>query len=402
MKKIIFIFSSVTSFLIVMLVFVVLLISCTRTIKIKNEKEGKLIATHCLTPGEVKKFEIDDETAPQSPYIQMFDDISGIRLFTFFNPYNHSIYYYDYDTGIKINTTKYYKEGQNGILNISGYYIQSKDSIYLYSARTIEIALTDSAGKVNKRISFRGDGRDNWYNTFPQYAFSTVIPIIKIQDKLILTGFQTVALPAKALDKHPFAACIDLKTENINYTYTYPEMLYGYNANWEGNFATFVYPELSPTGEMIHSFPMSHNIYITPWNSNNYKTIYAGSNYASTIHSIDMDPKRTPGEVILDRMVREDMYTAIRYDSYRKLYYRIILHGIPDANHNTQSSKKTISVIIMDERFNYMGETVIGSGEQWNWKNMFVTREGLNIEYISHDDLDENFMIFKIFTVEKI
>jgi len=384
-----------------LLLFFTLSFACTHTINVKNEKKGKLIATHCLVPGELKKIPIDYETAPQSPYMQMIDDNAGTRLLTCCNPHTHSIDFYDYETGIKIGSTRYEKEGPNGVVNISGYYIQNMDSIFIYNTRMQELVLTDNTGKVKKRISFRGDGRDDWYNYFPQYLFFTVIPIIKIQDKLILTGCQTIGLPAKTIDQHPFAACLDLKTDTINYIYTYPKELYGNEANWEGYWAGFVYPELSPDGEMIHSFPMSHHLYTGPWDSNDFTTVYAGSNKASTMHSIAMDPIRTPGEVVLDRLAREDIYTAIRYDRYRQLYYRIILHGIPGADRSTPRSKKPVSVIIMDRRFNYMGETEIGTGEQWNWNNMFVTREGLNIEYISDDALDEDFMIFQIFKVEK-
>jgi hypothetical protein len=56
----------------------------------------------------------------------------------------------------------------------------------------------------------------------------------------------------------------------------------------------------------------------------------------------------------------------------------------------------------MDEQFNYLGETLIGKAEEWNWTNSFVTQEGLNIEYIDDNDMDEEHLNFKIFTIEKL
>jgi hypothetical protein len=55
----------------------------------------------------------------------------------------------------------------------------------------------------------------------------------------------------------------------------------------------------------------------------------------------------------------------------------------------------------MDEEFKYLGETVIGTGEDWYWQNSFVTKEGLNIEYIEKN-FEEVFLTFKTFNIKKI
>lgn len=67
-----------------------------------------------------------------------------------------------------------------------------------------------------------------------------------------------------------------------------------------------------------------------------------------------------------------------------------------------QLKKQLIAVIIMDSNFNYLGETVIGASEEWNWQNTFVTEEGLNIEYLDRKDIAEENINFKIFIPKKI
>ena len=182
----------------------------------------------------------------------------------------------------------------------------------------------------------------------------------------------------------------------------YPGQLYGSDYNWEGGLFTEVFPELHPDGEkIIYSFPVSHDLFITGLNSDTYNTVYAGSNFAGTIHSIDRNTRKTPGKIALIHYVRQDMYAAILYDKYRKVYYRFLLKGIPGATIRIQKEDKPISVIVMDENFNYLGETVIGTGKDWYWQNSFVTSEGLNIEYIEKD-FDETTMTLKIFTLKKI
>ena len=76
--------------------------------------------------------------------------------------------------------------------------------------------------------------------------------------------------------------------------------------------------------------------------------------------------------------------------------------GIPNATIQMTMKDKLINVIIMNEKFEYLGETTLGTGKEWNWANSFVTEEGLNIEYLDKNDLDENYLIFKILTLKKL
>ncbi|MDR0742785.1 MAG: DUF4221 domain-containing protein, partial [Tannerella sp.] len=205
------------------------------------------------------------------------------------------------------------------------------------------------------------------------------------------------------IEKFRFSACIDLKTSDVKFFHTYPEAIYGDNSNWEGGLSTLVYPALSPSGELIYSFPASHDLYITKWNSETYKTVFAGSNVAGTIHSVNWDnPSQTPSELLYTYFAGEDVYTAILHDPWRKVYYRFMLKGIPNATSGTRKEKKPVIVIVMDEQFNYLGETLIGTGEVWNWTNSFVTSEGLNIEYIDDEDENEDYLTFKIFKLQEL
>ena len=56
----------------------------------------------------------------------------------------------------------------------------------------------------------------------------------------------------------------------------------------------------------------------------------------------------------------------------------------------------------MDKEFLYLGEKLLGTGEKWNWKNSFVTEEGLNIEYIDSSDIEDSYMRFKILTPKEL
>lgn len=385
-------------------ILVVTLFSCSNPVKtIKNEKCGKLKATYQLKSNGIKSFPLDENTASKPAYMQILRDTAGMRLLTFVNKYKNSVCIYNYDTSQYISDASYEKEGPNGILNMAGYYIKNMDSIYIYNRSLVELVLADSTGAVKKRISLKGNQED-WFSYYPQYDFKTVCPIFEYSGKLLLTGFYPFQIKDDFVDKFKFTACVNLNNDKIEFHHTYPHKIYGDNANWDDPVYMQVYPALLPSGQIVHSFTGSHDLYISPWDSDSVRVVYGGSNISKEISSIDWSTgsEGTPSQILLQHCMNQDLYMAILYDPWRKVYYRFMQDGISDSTTKLQLDKKNIRIIIMDDQFQYLGETSIGNGKVWNWSNSFVTKEGLNIEYVDTDDVDEDFLNFKIFSIEKI
>lgn len=266
-----------------------------------------------------------------------------------------------------------------------------------------EVVLADSKSRVKSRLSLRTSEPD-WPDKYPQYLLKTVNPFIFVDNKTIyLTGQTFKSLSKNNIERFKFTACINTLNNDVKFNYTYPTEIYGSNSNWEEGIATQVYPTLSHDGRILHSYPASHDIYIRDLNSDSVTKVYGGSNFASTIRSIDYDDvERTPSKLCLIHFLKQDLYGGIIYDKFRKVYYRFVECKIPEATLQNTLNEKTINVIIMNEKFQYLGETKIGTGKEWNWSNSFVTEEGLNIEYIDRDDIDEEFLNFKILKLERL
>lgn len=382
-----------------------LLFACTyNTVSVKNEKQGKLTANYKLVVGNEKKILLDYETAPQPPYMQMFQSANGEQVLTLLNPYKNAIYFYNYANGDFIRKIEYEKEGPNAIMRLAGYYIKNMDSIYVYNMSMWELALTDSSGKVKQRISLRGNRTDvEWTYYYPQYIFITANPLIEKQGKLILSGMKPTTIADSLISRFQFTASMNFKTGGVEFMHVYPYELYGSNTPWESPTYMQPYLGISPNDEFVYSFPVSHNVYIASFGANDYRTVYAGSNVAGAIRSIDDGRDRIPDQVLINHLLQYDLYTAILHDPYRHIYYRYMLQAIPDATIQTDWKEKAVVVIMMDEQFNYLGETVLGAWEDWNWENSFVTSEGLTMEYVDHDaDFEEQYLILKTLTVEKI
>ena len=382
----------------------VLFIACTNnTVIIKNENKGELHASVRLEQKNQKIFNLDNNTAPQPTYIQLYMGRDKKLYFTFLNKFNNSIYFYDYNSLSFIQKITWERKGSNSIINIAGYHIKSLDSIYLYNKIETEVKLGNANGKILKKMSLKGNTNNKyWCLNYPQYNPQTVTPFIETKNEILLTGFFFGSIPDSLISNFKYTARFNFNLTKLNFDFKYPVELYGSNYNWEGELFTIVYSDLDSSGEkLVLSFPVSHNLYLVDLNNGKYKKVYGGSNSAEAISSLNKYAKRTSNQEILANFLKQDVYAAIKYDKYRKVYYRFLLKALPNNIKNMDWKKKPINVIIMDENFKYLGETIIGTGEEWHWENSFITEEGLNIEYIEKN-YDEVNLTLKIFTLRSI
>ncbi len=391
------------------LILVLITLSCTKnTIKIENINKGQLKATKTLEVIETKKILLDSNTAPSPQYTQMFEDtITGINYFTFLNTYNHTIYFYDYKTlEFKKSITYGDRKGPNGILKPTGYHIKTMDSIYIYDRGTIGIFLTNNKSEVISKKSLIGGAdirKSQWVLKYPQYFTRTATPFIETKNKLLLTGQSMFFIPETIINKFKVTAYIDYNMDKVNFNHSYPSELYGSNYNWDDQMFTAAFSDLHASGnKLIYSFPVSHDLYISDLNKDTYHKVYGGSNRASAISSMSSRHNKNSREKLLKHALSQDLYASIKYDKYQKVYYRFIRKAISDATVRTSWKDKEIGVIIMDLDFKYLGEVVLGTGREWYWQNSFVTEEGLNIEYLDKEDIDEVALTLKIFRIKNL
>ena len=374
-------------------------IACKRSIviTISNPQEGKLHATHSLVENGEKVFELDSVSAPKAVYMQ-FCKIGGKDVLSFLNKYNSSIYLYDYNEGDLLGIYNFGKD----IIKPGAYYIINEDSVYVLDMAKMNLTLFNPKQNAQTDvISLKGKEGKDWPIKLPQYNLFTSNPIIKIGDELIMTGQLFWSIPAKAIQTFHFSANIGIQSKKLKFEHCYPEELYGHDSNWEGGQQTAPHATVSPDGNLIYSFPPSHNLYITAPHADSYRKVYGGSNDAGDISSIDYQNKEeTPEDIISANYVMQDMYGPIIYDGYRSVYYRFLLKKVTDKQKSNSIPNKEINIVIMDKDFHYLGETTIGNGKKWNIQNAFITQEGLNIEYLSPENLDEDHLVFKVFQLK--
>lgn len=159
-------------------IFVLLLTGCNSSNRkcIENEFKGKLQAHKELVEIGTKKFRINTETKNRPVYIQLWNDDKRNQILTFLNARNNSIYFYRYSDTTYLKRITFEREGANAIMSAAAYYIKSPDSIYVFNRPFIEVALTDSSGKVRNKVTLLDQTDKEWALTHPQYMLSPVAP----------------------------------------------------------------------------------------------------------------------------------------------------------------------------------------------------------------------------------
>jgi hypothetical protein len=374
--------------------------------KYENDFEGNLTSSYVLVKSGEKSFPLDSVTGQKNNYSQLFNNSDGIRIFSFLNNSTKTIYFYNYETCKFIKTLSILNSDSSLFKYTAAYFIVSEDSIYFHDNLNQKIFLLDNNQKVKESISligFMNPKTIEWTLKFPLYNPTASSAMLFSKQGLIYTGQYMWTIPDSLINNFKFTSIIDFENKKLSHISTYPKDFYG-GGKWDDPLYSAIYSDLDfDNNQLVYSFPITHNVYTVDLYTGKHKTFYAGSNFAKSISTINKKQKGdlTYREKLKNHIVKTDLYAGIKYDKYNKLYYRFIRKGIINAKPADDLLDKDLAVIIFDKDFNYLGENVIGESKKWNWENSFVTKEGLNIEFIEQSNNDETQLMFKIFKAIK-
>jgi hypothetical protein len=389
------------------------LISCTNVVVNENDLKGKFKATYTLDKNEEgrKTFVLDSESTQMIRCVQLFEDASVDSVyFTFLNTYNHSIYFYDFNSGEFLKKIELEKEGPNGVYPYEpdGYYIHSYDSIYYNSYRTKHLFLLNHKGEKKHSTNYRVGFEDlrlldmaglRKSRIPPSVQLSTEKPMYKVNDTIYLCGEMSDDIGRVDSINHLLLTTIDTKrgdsvTFHVGYPESYREGL------WEDYFREVFWCRNPVTGLFLVSFPNDHYIYQTDLKQ--VKKFYAGSMYAGDIKSID-HPAFVPlsDDRQLAHYFENYSYSAVIYDKYRNVYYRMVEHPWKEYHPGMDYMPwlKQLSIVILDGDFNFLGETLLDMEYRFSNSQFMVTEDGL----LLHKRTDgEDELIFDLFTLTKL
>lgn len=350
---------------------------------------------YALNKGEKKLyFSLDKQTRNfiQSLFIYKDKD-SDMEYLTFQNEGQNDILFYDILTQQLIFRIKPEIEGNNGVGFFLGYHIHNLDSIFLTVNGTKEIALIDANTALIEKIQYEitkdSIPLERFYSTSALFH-----PIEIINNNLyIVSGANRWAI------ENPVTAYINLKNKTVSAftSLRYPQYASANNpqkrAGSEESLSRCFDGE-----KFVYSFFFDDEIVIS---SIDHKTIIKKKVKSKFINKIELLDDF--GNLTFNNMCENPNYGNLLFDEYRNIYYRI---AYPETEVSRevnglelmQYGRKNFSIVILDEDFNIIGETLFPD-YTYNSTLMFIREEGLYISdsHYLNPEFSDDVLSFQLF-----
>ena len=378
-----------TTLNLLLLVFAVL--SCSGK---KNNLNNKV---SLYATDKMKSFNLDSDTKYNAFYLYPFSDSVGKEYLSFLNYSSNQVLFYDLKSCnflFKINMPA---EGPDGIVQPSGYYIKDLDNIYLTSYAYSGLIQVDTASHIIKRIPY--GKTDSGFKFLPSYVLSShpyTIPY-SIGGRIhLMPPLVERFCPA---DKTPLCVSIDtVSSQFVASEITYTDVLSEEELAANDTRCSRVFDGKT----FIYSFYVDEDIIIADKDHKEFRRIKSASQYIKS--PVEKQKQGVKGPQSNLEVAR---YGDLIYDKFRKVYYRFAYPQVElDDKLNWRGKavygRKKFSVIILDEQFNRLGETLFPESI-YNSYVFFVNKDGL---YISRDyqvgigNQSEDFMTFELFELK--
>jgi len=284
-------------------------------------------------------------------------------------------------------------EGPNGVPNPFGLYILNYDSIFVH-ARPLHLYLINRYGSVINRFKIS----DGSLQLEPTVMMNTAKTAIYKDGKFYLCAELMYSKPIRDHTEIPVVVKVDINANEISYPYyrteKYQEGQWGMTSTHTRFYQTY-----NPDEDlMVHSHGNDEYIYVYD-KADNMSKYYAGSASMKEIKPFSKTQVLESSESFRYEATT-GAYESIKYDPYRKMYYRFAFLPVEDIATQPSVFYGKIAIIILDEYFLKVGEYILPKG--YNHLMSFVGKAGLHIASRTKYSQDENFLTFDIFVpVEK-
>lgn len=337
-----------------------------------------------LTP---RAYALDDSSSAIISYCKMVEGEHGEVLFSFLNEYENAIYIYDYESGRTHPSLCF-----NRLWPVQAYEMHM-DTLLLFSYDRSEIVCRIGAESKSYSISNPVNAMKKFI--LPPYLL-TRSPLIRIgENKAVMSLFSPGIAPGSLEKFRRAIRILDLESGQTKDFVPFPDE--SVDNNWGGGFH-YMYPyfDVDSARRIVVSFSFSHYLSVFDLDSEEIERFWAGSGMIGRIKPFpgsrasvnqSMDTYR-----IVEWYMRNPSYEGVLYDKYRNCYYRIARLPLPEDEAIPASGNiKPVVVIVLDENFNYIGETQLSPDVPYNSFCSLVSPGGLMIQV---QDKNEDRILF--------
>ncbi|KYG82433.1 DUF4221 family protein [Roseivirga echinicomitans] len=326
--------------------------------------------------------EIDDQTRDFSFNVRHLEIGQGIEAIFHLNDINNSIGIYDVEKGKKIRTLYYEINGPNGVGEINGFDVVSKDTLLLLARDEYRVSIaiaTDNSDTLKLIRSYRLRAPNDPLITTP-YS-SVQAPIVIRNDSIIMAGVPYIK-PERDNMYDAGNNVIKISLKDSSYVY---ENMYslGYKEKWTQYYSRISYTYNKEQGLLAFSNPISDSIYTFDHKGvrKDYMVKSALSEKMTPYRGSFQDNRR-----MRDHYNNQPNYGYIMYDKYREYYYRFTENVATKEliKYGSTGIIRNIGVIIMNKDFEIIGETeslTLGS-----FPTIFIGKRGLYFMLVSNEE----------------
>ena len=277
------------------------------------------------------------------------------------------------------------REGEDGIGSFNHFFVKSLDSIYVAYSHTYSMWRVNKEGKVQQKY--------NWAEQLKEQGAD----FVHFPGEEVLFNKDTLYFTVAYYNypEYPVAQWICLKTGKIGLLYTLPEMYKSKTKSYR--YASFMVSRCEgKNGKLIYSFQADEKLYETDYQSKLLSPLSTvPSRYIKSIlasSTIEFNP-----EIIAKEGTENPRYGRVLYDAKRGLYYRVAkLASTVEDEHNYN-----FSIIILNEKFEILGEHLFNKKMHLSPDLLFVSSEGLCISLLeSHPSFNEDKIMFHCYVPE--
>lgn len=368
------------------LIFPLLLMiySCGKKTKYSHEltndsKTKFIIKLDSLTPANttMMQFFEDGQTVGSKPTLAMLNlDMQFINL-------------HDY-SGKKIKQIDL-TEIDSTVHKVSGFHFIDRDSLLLYSYANRQMNLVSCGKNFPTKVVFNLDSIKIPTINMLTIQTSTSTPIIYENGKIYLAGranFNDLSKPQ--LTKVNTAFCVNIKDGKVDFLPVFEDVWQERYWNYE---QIFINHEIVPQqNTVIYSTRMKDSLIAYNTKTKSQKKISVQSEELGSEKDMrpDIDDMFSLGtHDDLQDFLSRPRYGRLVFDKYRNIYYRFVVEG---------NKNRTTSIIICDNKFRKIGETVF-SGRGLDDTGCFIGRDGLFLK--DNNVKDEDKIIYTLFKFKK-
>jgi hypothetical protein len=304
------------------------------------------------------------------------------------------LFIYDWETKQLLHNLKFDLEGPNGIGGLTEALVVNADTIFVKGARPNSIYLTDISKKIKNEYKLKDKPT----------AFQSLANIFYHKHSIMGFLYPVVNYKYNVMDlsnRNLFK--IDLRTKNFSILpVEYPNLLKSPSNAWSNEQFT---PEIAANrSQLVLSYPALDSLYLYDMNSK-----YQGvTKYARSIYkTYEAKPYKVADiREIYKIYASTCYYFYLKYDPYRKVYYRFVLHpfevGKKQLNQFEVVYARPFSIQILNEKLEVIGETLFEKDKYYIYDH-FVNEEGLWIStcHPNNPQTDENTLRFELFSLVK-